>query len=377
MGSADDTGYRSPVDVAALAHNFRVFAAAECAGEPLYAALSAVAAGDDHVLALLMEAPYPQRRPVLMYAAIHDVLLAGVDHPLARFYRDVTSGPGLRTDVDRAGEAFRDFCRAHRAAIAGRLATRATQTNEIGRSAVLAIALSQLDDRPIALVDVGCSAGLNLFVDRYRIVATMPDGSTRGVGPDDGIAVPTTIVGGDPFARGDPRPPPIARRLGIDRELLDVRNERDARWLAACLWPSDAARRARLDAAIALARDATFERFAGDAVATLDDALAAIGDDARPVVFHSWVVSYLDRHAKRAFADRVRRAIVERDAAWISAESANVVPGLAPPALPHDADATQREATLWHLTTRVDGVPVARPIARSHPHGRWIDWLAS
>ena len=65
----------------------------------------------------------------------------------------------------------------------------------------------------------------------------------------------------------------------------------------------------------------------------------------------------------------------ERDGAWISAEAAGVTPGLAAPPVPVDADATLREATVWHVTTRVAGTPDSRCVARSHPHGRWIAWF--
>ncbi len=367
------TNYRRPDDPAAVAHNFRVFADADCAHEPLYAALSHAIAADDDTIALTMRAPYSQRRPVLLFASVHDLLLAGVDHPLAAFYRSVV-GDAVDTDVERAAPAFRDFCRTHRDAIADSLATRATQTNEIGRAAVLRLALATLgDDRPIALIDVGCSAGLNLLVDRYRFAYRFDDGETV-VGPDVEPTIRSDIVSGRPDAA---RPmPPIARRIGLDRSPLDVRDERDARWLRACVWPSDASRHARLAAALALARDASLDIRSGDAIETLAGALDGIDRDVRPVVFHSWVLSYFDGASRRRFADVVRAMVADRDGAWISGEGPDVVPGLVAPPLPHDADATRREATLWHRTSLRDGVVATDAIARSHPHGRWIEWLA-
>ena len=278
------TNYRRPVDAASLAHNFRVFADADCADEPLYRALSRAIATDDDTLALLMQAPYPQRRPVLLFASVHDLLLAGQEHPLGRFYRSLDVR-GFDPDVTGAPAAFFDFCRAHREALAALLAERSTQTNEIGRSAGLRLALATLGEQPIALVDVGCSAGLNLLVDRYRFEMTLPDGSIVHAGPNGPIVVPVSIVSGRP----DPaRPiPSIRQRVGIDREPLDVRDDRDARWLGACVWPSDVARHQRLAAAIALARDAALDVRRGDAVDTIADALDGVAPGVRPVVFHS------------------------------------------------------------------------------------------
>ncbi len=404
-------GYRPPVDEDAVAHNFRVFAEADCVGEPadagrvgepvdagrvgepvdagrvgepadasvgepLYAALSHAIAGDAGTIALTMQAPYPQRRPVLLFAAVHDLLLdeATPRHPLARFYRSVVDEDALRTDVDEAMHFFVDFCRAHRDALVGRLTERATQTNEVGRCAGLRLALATLPvERPLALIDVGCSAGLNLLVDRYRYEYRLSDGATDAAGPAGAVVVRSNVTEGRPPALGPM--PAIGQRFGIDRSPLDVRVERDARWLRACTWPSDIQRHERLAAAIALARDTPPTLIAGNANERLPHVLAMLDPGHRPVLFHSWVVSYFDRDARRHFADAARSMVVERDGVWISAESLGIVPGLEPPALPDDASVTLREATVWHVTIRQDDRAVSRCIARSHPHCRWIEWL--
>ena len=74
-----------------------------------------------------------------------------------------------------AARASLDAAAGHRRAAARR--TRSTQTNEVGRCAALLPALTQLavdapgaphgGGRPLGLVEVGASAGLNLLVDRY------------------------------------------------------------------------------------------------------------------------------------------------------------------------------------------------------------------
>ena len=371
-------GYRQPDDEAALAHNFRVFAEADCVGEPLYASLSRAIAEHPGTIGMLMQAPHSQRRPVLLFAATHDLLLApgAPRHPLARFYRSVVDEAEWRDDVEHAMPLFVDFCRVHRDALATLLAQRTTQTNEVGRCAGLRLALSTLArDRPVALIDIGCSAGLNLLVDRYRYAYRRPDGSTDVTGPDSEVVLSSTITKDEwPLPR-DLALPPIVQRLGVDRAPLDVRDARDARWLRACVWPSDVERHRRLDAAMAMARATPVALVAGDANDRLADLLAAVDRSARPVFFHSWVVSYFDRDARRRFAEAARSMVVGRDGAWISAEGPGIVPGLVPAALPDDASLASREATVWHVTTRRGGAAVGRCIARSHPHGRWIEWL--
>src|SRR5260370_37467954 len=64
---------------------------------------------------------------------------------------------------------MRDFDRAFREnadAIAEVMLTRTTQTNEPGRCATLLPALAQIEG-PLALIEVGASAGLCLLPDAY------------------------------------------------------------------------------------------------------------------------------------------------------------------------------------------------------------------
>src|SRR5205085_2658044 len=69
------------------------------------------------------------------------------------------------------------------------------------------------------------------------------------------------VVGGAPAFRvlagraaDDPSLEPcIVAREGIDPAPVPLDDPLAVRWLRACLWPSDTARRARLDAAIAIA----------------------------------------------------------------------------------------------------------------------------
>ena len=133
---------------------------------PLYERICLAMAGDDEVLELLMRAPLAQRRPSLLLAAIHDLLLGGAAHELAAHYPTVA---GERVPRGDPGALALRFCREQREGLTRLLETRSTQTNELNRTAAMLPALVHATPagRSLRLVELGTSAGLNLLVDRY------------------------------------------------------------------------------------------------------------------------------------------------------------------------------------------------------------------
>jgi hypothetical protein len=364
-------------DLDRLARFFVRFAETECAAEPLYDALCRHAATWPALLVWLEAAPAEQRRPNLLLAAVHDLVLAGTSHPLAAYFPSV----GGRRGVDAAlPVAFDDFCAQHVDALRAHIATRSTQTNEIGRCAVLwpvLVHLAAVTGRTrLALLDLGCSAGLNLGVDAYRYELGGEAGGAAAAGATPAVAC--RLVG--------PRRPPlqaplpvIAERLGIDPAPIDVHDETAVRWLRACLWPHDAARRARFDQAIALARRHRWPvRRESDCTAAAQRWVAALPADVLPVVFNSWVLTYFGADALARHVEAMTALVRHHGAAWISAEEPRLRIGdeTVPP-LAADADAETRHATLWTLMRRgAESLPHAQVLARSHPHGRWLEWVA-
>src|SRR5262249_31479728 len=125
---------------------------------------------DPEVLSIAAAAGAGQPAPNLLLAAVHYLLLGGTGHAVGDHYPSVSARAIPRGDPY---PAFRAFCREQRDALVGLLATRRVQTNEVGRSACLLPALSQVaragGGRPLSLIEIGASAGLNLRFDRYRI----------------------------------------------------------------------------------------------------------------------------------------------------------------------------------------------------------------
>ena len=373
----DLTAAADDIDLPALRNLFLTFARLECGSEPLYDALCRIAADEPSLLRLLAVAAPPQRRPNLLLAAIHDLMLAGSTHALAAYYPSVG---GTRGADAALRETLLAFCVAERDALIERIAQRTTQTNEIGRCAVLWPVLRDVAVRSgrgdIALLDFGCSAGLNLGVDRYRY-----DYGEFALGAIEAVDTPRIecrLVGAKrPSAAAAPRIE-IAQRLGIDPAPIGVDDEREVRWLRACIWPHDAVRHARFELAVALAREQRWPvRTAADCSAAVEEWVQQLPSEVLPVVFNSWVLTYLSADALATHLQRMASLVQERGMVWISAEGPWLrIGGARAPAVATDASAEHRAGSWWTVAMAGGDSPRYEVIARSHPHGRWLEWLA-
>ncbi|MFY7867276.1 DUF2332 domain-containing protein [Roseateles sp.] len=357
------------------AQEFRHFAHLECPQDPLYAALCLMVADSAELLALLDHAPPTQARPNLLLAALHERVLAGVDHALAAYFPSVG---GQRMPDAELPAVLLDFTRHERAALMAHLRTRSTQTNEIGRCAVLWPALQHiaaLSGRPdLALFDFGSSAGLNLGLDEYCYRYESAAGSFEaGAAP----------APHRPWIQcqwlGSAKPMPahpwrVVERMGADPAPIDVQDESAVRWLAACLWPHDRERASRLQQAVALARlqqRPVVE--AADCLDALEHWLQALPAGLQPVLFNSWVLHYVEQEALVLMRQRLAALMRQGALFWLSAESPQLRPaGLELPDLAEGATAS----TLWTLQWAKSGTLQQRALAWSQPHGRWLQWLS-
>jgi hypothetical protein len=192
------------------AENYKRFAAREARGRSaLYEQLAGGVADDPELLAFLAGLPQEKRQPNLLLAAVR--YLAGVQ-------------PGY--DVFRA--VVLDRCDE----VAATMVARRTQTNEPARCATLLPALASLR-QPLALLEVGASAGLCLLPDRY----SYDYGTCRIDGHPGAPVLTCRCTVPVPVPR---RPVEVAWRVGIDINPLDVTNPDDVRWLACLYGPEKA-----------------------------------------------------------------------------------------------------------------------------------------
>ncbi len=311
-----------------IADGYRAFAEETAQESPAYATLAAAVAGDRDVLGFLSALPAGKRRPTLLFAALR--FLGGVPADRTELRRRVVDGS------DRLGAT---------------MLTRATQTNEPARCAALLPALAAIDG-PLALVEVGASAGLCLYPDRYGY---RYDG--RPVGPPGPVLLRCTTSGGVPVPAAVPE---VVARIGVDLAPLDVTDPDDLAWLRALVWPGpvEAERLQRLDAAAAIAAPDPPRLLTGDLLDRLPDALALVPAGATPVVLHTAVLPYVEASRRAAFVETVRSLPVR----WVAQEGAGMVPGTGEP---HPGG--------WgpYFVLSLDG----RPLAHTAPHGGRVDWL--
>jgi len=366
-----------------LSDHFRGFAAVvERDGGTTYAAICRAVADDEDVLSLLAGAPLPQRRPLLLLAAVHFLLLSGTEHPLAAFYDTVAvlrGLPGGTTPTGDVAVAFADFCREHRNELQRLIATRSTQTNEVGRCSSLLPGLCHIAaqyrwEEPLSLLDLGTSAGLNLLFDDYAYTYRAVEGGGIRTAGEAGSAVALECAVRDDLTHlPELRLPVMAERVGLDLAPVNPFSDDEARWLLACLWPDNLARFGRLRAALANVRAAAhpprLER--GDLLTELARVVATMPGDGPLVVFHSWVAAYLSEEEQRALAEQVATLGPDRPVHHLYCESPFETPGLPTPPSPVPRQGPDLATALVHVGP--GGGPAVR-LADTHPHGYWIRW---
>ena len=356
---------------------------------PLYRRLCQGAAGDPEVAARLLVSPEPtQRIPNLLLSAVHDVVLAGDAPILGSWFStvvdDVRAVRAVGDGPDDPWPHFREVA-LDSPSVQVHLETQAIQTNEVGRCAALLPAFTGLateTDRPLGLVEVGASAGLNLAFDRYGYEYRLdpgrdgsgPPGPFASVTPDAPLALDCILRGpGRPDLTG--APPRVASRVGLDLRPVDLDDPDQARWLLACQWPDqpDRARRASraIELAVADPRRPTVHQ--GDAVADLADLVGGVDPGAHAVVFATWVLAYLAPEDQAALLGVLDDLAVGRDLTLLHADQQSLVAGLPP--VPRPDGRPDTEATALVRIDWRDGVRTSRRLADLHPHATWIEWF--
>ncbi len=316
-----------------LKQRYLAFAENEAKGvSPLYESLARGVAESELVCAFLERLPPHKQQPNLLLGAV----------------RLLGASPGtigqLERVVQRREEELLACIRSH-----------STQTNEPGRCATLLPALAGLPE-PLALLEVGASAGLCLLPDRY------------GYDYDGHELHPDAPSGAYPIFRckstdNTPLPerlPRVVWRAGIDLNPLSAAEDEAMDWLRALVWPEHDRRAANLELAIGVARVDLPKVHKGDLLELQRHVAASAPEDATLVIYHTSVLCYLTPDDRSRFVSMVG----DVPGVWV----ANEAPGV----LPDAAARLDRDPPSRRFVLSIDGYPVAF----TGPHGQSIDWFA-
>lgn len=329
-------------DVVASYLDFAAYAEPDSA---TFAAWARGVAGDPETAAWVATLPGIKQQPNLVFAA-------------ARWHGVVAPGPY---------ENLREALLADGAdgPIRATILSRATQTNEVGRLATLLPAFARIaagqaqTGRPLALLEVGASAGLCLYPDRWGY-DWRTDGE-RHVLLGEEPRLPCRVNGPAPLPVGVPE---IGWRGGLDLHPLDVTDTDQMAWLEQLVWPEDDDRRERLRQAVDIARSDPPRLVRGDLLTDLPGLVEAASTHGTPVVFHSAVIAYLEPADRTRFDAMMRGLVADGVCHWVTNEGKQVLPSVTAtgPEIP-EAKAT--------FVLGIDG----RAVAHTHGHGRSMRWF--
>jgi hypothetical protein len=354
--------------------------AAAPASWALTATLFATLRDDPQLLALAARID-PDRLPALLFAA---AVMALVERerpePLVRAVPAAGGEqPPLPADFP---EALRAFCLRRADELLALAARHRYQMSEPARCAHLLPAVAAVAGeagRPLALVDLGTGAGFALHLDAYAYRYDRPGGEPLAVGAAGAVTLRTTLRG-PRVPPLPPAPPPVAVRVGIDTEPLDVGDPAVRAWLRACTPPvADAL--ARFDRAADLAAAAPATTVRGDVLEALPAVVAGLPRDVHLCLIDAYVHVFFTEAQRHGFLEQVMR--LGRDLDWISLDP--LVPMGAEPRrsvqaapLPRGLLDRARAEGVWGVLGRLavrEGDAAAEVLALGHPGGEWLEWL--
>ncbi|MEW8987631.1 MAG: DUF2332 domain-containing protein, partial [Bacillus sp. (in: firmicutes)] len=282
---------------------FKRFAVQECKGSsPLYEFLSSKIAEDTLMLDLAGKARKGQPVPNLFLGAVHYLLLKGYNHPLAGFYPSLTDQP---LPAEEAYPVFVDFCRTYPDELIELLKSKIVQTNEVRRCSYLYPIFSRISlmtRKPLALIEIGTSAGLQLFVDKY----SYSYGSDEIFGNFDSEVQLRSELRGDQTLLNPLTHFFVATSIGVDVNINDVRNTEDYLWLKALIWPEHAERRELFEKAASYVSNQTLSLIEGDGVEILRSLVSEVPEEQVICVFHTHVANQMPVQTKEKLLGQIK-----------------------------------------------------------------------
>lgn len=294
-------------------------------------------------------APLADALPLRAAGGLHALHLTGTARELAPIYADAE-------DINDAAIVAGVVTR-HETALLPWL-DGPPQTNEAGRSSNFVAAMLWLAEQGLPphfnCLEIGSSAGINLMIDRYHY-----DLGGVQVGPQPGVMAFT------PEWRGmhpPQQPIDIVGLKGCDVAPVDLTDPAQALRLKAFIWPEHAVRFARMEAAVAAARQKRPDIVRATAPDFIEAELRKPqAKGTTRVLMHSIVWQYVPEDQQlrvtTAMEEAGAEATPDRPLAWIALEANRTV---------HHHELVVR---YW------PGGEASKMLGRAHPHGAWVEWM--
>lgn len=345
-------------EIQQLSTRFRRMATSQFRGyTPLYEQLALAIADDPEMLQLAHVQRARAVAPLLFLGAVHYVLLNEPDapqNPLAAFYPSISPDPKPPKNVY---PHFRAFCFDHRDEIRYLLDTRSVQTNEVQRCTSLLpgfeAAARASGDKPLAILEVGASAGFNLLWDLYGY----DYGPAGSAGDPNSPLQLRTEVHGENYPPLPAQMRPVVYRAGIELNPIDVSDPQQVRWLRALIWPEHRERAELMQKAVDLAQEHSPRLIAGDVFDLLPGVLEEVPQETTLCIFHSYTIVQFPPEKREHFSTMLAEAGAKRDFYRIALEWLG------------------EEHSRLEITTYKGGREEQTVLANCQPHGRWIEWL--
>ena len=264
-------------------------------GTPFLAELSARCAGDSGLMALADEAPPGQPYSIMLFGAVHSIVLANPDDPLAPYFGMGAKAPAA-DDVTFA--AFKDFCRRRHNEISAIMKRRTVQFTQPWRASYVVPLIGHLlrkgAKEPLSLVEVGCSAGLLTVFDRYYYDFGV---SGRLGNPADPHVRTASFEGTQP-----PIPdhmPQIAERFGVDLNPVDLSDPAERFWIEGLIPPDMRDDLSELRGALDVRARMPLNTIKGDAMTVVPELLPKLKHT--PVILHSLCLYQWPRSLQNKF----------------------------------------------------------------------------
>lgn len=276
-----------------LQETFKLFAENECQNSSnLYEKLAHAIAEDDEMLAVASQIPHEQPAPNLLFAAVKYLLKHSID-PLRQYYPNYTTIP---LKAEEAFIPFKHFVKKHQLQLSYLFATKRVQTNEVRRCAYLYPMLSEIfhkHQQPLALIELGTSAGLQLGIDHYQFSY-----GDKKVGNEKSSLTLVSDNRGDTLPDSIHFPMQVATRIGMDLKTMNIQQEADLDWLEALIWPEHKERLTHLKKAASITRELPIQLVDGDATKQIVRIAKNVPQQEMLVIFHTHVANQFSEEAK-------------------------------------------------------------------------------